>query len=85
MKLETKAVMDSDMSETALDDMRHRIGADRISDLKVFCSDLIAIDARRLQAVHGFELVVVIEDFLASRAAWGATWNGRTIWTHGVD
>lgn len=71
-----------DLSETALDEARHRIGVATMGSLKVFVADYWALTARRLQAVHGFELVVVPDCLLKTPITWGAQFGAEIFWSH---
>jgi hypothetical protein len=76
--------IDCNFSETSLDIVRVNLGAQRASDLLICCGESTAMDARKLQAVHGFALRVLPDVLLRTAGTWGATFCGRTVWTEGV-
>lgn len=79
-----KSTVDIDFGETALDWARQKLGADLICHLKVYASQLCALEARRLQGRHGFELVIVPDHLMPGEYAWSASYLGRHAWSPGA-
>ena len=79
-----KAQIDMDFTESSMDFARQRLHCLHASMLKIWVTENNAMEARRAQGVHGFELVVVPSEIMLSPYAWGASYGGNMFWTKGA-
>ena len=76
---------DADLSETSLTEAARQTGARTLCLCRVYCSEAVMIQARRLQAVWGFELMVFPEHLCLNYGqAWGVEYCGNHVWSTGV-
>jgi hypothetical protein len=59
-----------DLSETSLDDAACRLGILYLHCIKLYTTRGNAMNARQLQAVHGFELVIVPDGLMPTAYTW---------------
>lgn len=70
----------SDLSESSLADAAAILRIPMHS-LTVYCGRNDQIKARQFQGKHGFDLVIVPEEILATRYTWGAVANGVLVYS----
>ncbi len=73
-----------DFCETSLDWARQALGAPEMHMLKVYVTWSSTRTARRLQAEHGFELVVIPDELSLGRYCWAAEYAGRLFGSPGA-
>lgn len=79
-----KLPVDCDLSETAMIDASNMLGCVPLGDLTLYAPLEERYAARRLQAVHGFELVLVPQEMLASKYTWAIRCDRGVVHSRGV-
>lgn len=79
-----KMMVDCDFSEVAADDARQMLNAPNLGSMRFWVTERQALEGRRLQGQHGFELTVIPEFIAKGSYTWCAEYLGHRVWSQGA-